>query len=233
MSVQELFPAPYAERAGGFAVQAVTHWLRTAPGRVAFGLRAGGLPVALPDRPSDVSHAGFEARGDGYVTAVDDVSSAWLQKHPDVTDRYVDALRAVLAHPRVRLDGAATQAIFTGSVELFAGPRMDRVDLYLDDEDGSFERAVALLREAPADSRTPFAMPPEPGTGAFEDPAFLAGEQAWIDGARLLVEYTPDEGGRADTVALDRVALADALERAWTSMIDVSQRIRAGLARLG
>ncbi|MDR6936329.1 hypothetical protein [Luteibacter sp. 3190] len=232
MSEQELFPAPYSERGNGFVMQGVTHWLRTAPGRVMFGLRAGGLPVALPERPAHVSHAGVEAKVDGHVTAIDDVSSVWLRENTDVTDRYVAALRDVLTHPRLRLDGYATHAIFTGSVELFVGPRMDRVDLYLDDEDGSYERALDLLRKAPVDARTAFAMPPEPGTAAFEDPSFLVGEQAWIDGHRVLIEYVPDEGGRAETVALDRAELADALERAWAAMLSVSTRIRAGLGTI-
>lgn len=232
MSAQELFPAPYCDRGDGFAVQPVTHWLRTAPGRVMFGLKAGGLPVALPDRPAAVSHRGDESKVDGHITAIDDVSSAWLRENEGVTDQYVAALREVLRNPRLRLDGQATQAIFTGSIELFAGPRMDRVELYLDDEDGSYERAIDLLRNAPTDARTAFAMPPEPGMGSFEDPAFLAGEQAWIDGRRVLVEYVPDEGGRAETAALDRAALADALERAWASMMAVSERIRAGLGQV-
>jgi hypothetical protein len=231
MSVQELFPAPYSEQGHGFAVQAVTHWLRVAPGRVMFGLKAGGLPVALPDRPATVSHRGLEAKADGHVTAVDDVSSVWLREHPDVTSRYIAALRNVLKHPRARLDGHATHAIFTGSVELYAGARMDSIAFELDDEDGSYERVIELLRHAPRDGRTAFAMPPEPGTGSFEDPAFLAGDQAWIDGQRLLIEYIPDEGGRAETVALNRDALADAVERAWVAMMDVSEKIRDGLAQ--
>jgi len=233
MSAQELFPAPYSERGDGFAVQPVTHWLRTAPGRVLFGLKAGGLPIALPDRPAAVSHRGDETTTDGHVTAIDDVSSTWLRENESVTDRYVAALREVLTNPRLRLDGQATHAIFTGSVELFAGPRMDRVELYLDDEDGSYERAIDLLRNAPTDGRTAFAMLPEPGMGSFEDPAFLAGEQAWIDGRRVLIEYLPDEGGRAETAALERHALADALERAWASMMAVSERIRARLGQVG
>ena len=232
MSEQELYPAPYSERGEGFAVQAVTHWLRIAPGRVLMGLKAGGLPVALPDRPATVSHGGVVAKVDGHVTAVDDVSSVWLRERPEVVDRYVAALRSVLKSPRLRLDGYATHIIFTGSVELFVGPRMDRVDIELDDEDGSFARAMELLRNAPHDARTPFAMPPEPGMGAYDDPAFLAGEQAWIDGRRVLIEYTPDEGGRAETAALDRDALADALERAWYAMMDVSERIRSGLGQV-
>jgi hypothetical protein len=75
-------------------------------------------------------------------------------------------------------------------------------------------------------------MPPEPGTGSFEDPLFLVGDQAWIDGRRVLIEYTPDEGDRAETVALDRDALAAAVERAWHAMLEVSERIRSGLARV-
>jgi hypothetical protein len=67
--------------------------------------------------------------------------------------------------------------------------------------------------------------------GSFEDPEFLAGEQAWIDGQRVLIEYIPDEGGRAETAALDRDALADAIEKAWYAMIDVSERIRTELGR--
>jgi hypothetical protein len=232
MSEQELFPAPYSERGDGFAVQAVTHWLRTAPGRVMFGLRAGGLPVALPDRPATVSHAGVEARVGGHVTAIDDVSSVWLREHPEVTSRYVNSLRHVLKNKATRLDGYATQAIFNGSVELYAGPRMDSIDFELDEDDGSYVRAMDLLRHAAHDGRTAFAMPPEPGTGSFEDPLFLAGDQAWIDGRRVLIEYVPDEGGRAETVALDREALADALERAWSAMCDVSERIRRELAQL-
>ena len=231
MSLQELFPTPYSEQGRGFAVQAVTHWLRVAPGRVMFGLKAGGLPVALPDRPATVSHRGLEAKADGHVTAIEDVSSVWLREHPDVTSRYVAALRDVLKNPRVRLDGYATHAIFTGSVELYAGTRMDSIAFELDDEDGSYERVIELLRHAPRDSRTAFAMPPEPGMGSFEDPVFLAGDQAWIDGQRVLIEYIPDEGGRAETVALDRDALADAVERAWVAMMDVSERIRDGLAQ--
>jgi len=231
MSEQELFPAPYSERGNGFAVQAVTHWLRTAPGRVMLGLKAGGLPVALPDRPPTVSHRGVEAKADGHITAIDDVSSVWLCDHPEVAARYVIALRDVLKNPRVRLDGYATHAIFTGSVELYAGPRMDSVAFELDDEDGSYERVIELLRNAPRDSRTAFAMPPEPGMGSFEDPIFLAGDQAWIDGQRVLIEYIPDEGGRAETAALDRDALANAIERAWYAMMDVSERIRDGLAQ--
>ncbi|MDQ7995937.1 MAG: hypothetical protein AAGC76_08790 [Luteibacter sp.] len=231
MSTQELFPAPYSERGDGFVVQAVTHWLRTAPGRVMFGLKAGGLPVALPDRPATVSHRGVEARTDGHVTAVEDVSSVWLREHPEVTSRYVAALRDVLKNPRARLDGYATHVIFMGSVELYAGPAMDAVDFELDEEDGSYERVIELLRHAPRDGRTPFAMPPEPGTGGFEDPLFLAGNQAWIDGNRVLIEYEPDEGGRSETVALDRDALADAIERAWYAMIHVAEQIRTGLAR--
>jgi hypothetical protein len=231
MSEQELFPAPYSERGDGFAVQAVTHWLRTAPGRVMFGLKAGGLPVMLPERPVGVSHAGMEAKVDGHITAIDDVSSVWLRDHSAVTDRYVAALRAVLTHPRLRMDGYATHAIFNGTVELFAGRRMDRIDLELDDEDGSFPRAMELLRAAPRDARTAFAMPPEPGAGSFDDPLFLAGNQAWIDGARVLIEYEPDEGGRTETVALDRDALADAIERAWYAMMDVAERIRDELSR--
>jgi len=231
MSVQELFPAPYSERGEGFVVQAVTHWLRVAPGRVMFGLKAGGLPVALPDRPAGLSHAGAEAKVDGHVTVCDDVSSVWLREHPEVTDRYIVALRQVMKHPRARLDGFAVHAIFTGSIELFVGSRMDRVELALDDEDGSYERAMELLRDAPRDTRTAFAMPPEPGMGSFEDPEFLAGEQAWIDGQRVLIEYIPDEGGRAETVALHRDALAEAVDRAWAEMMSVSERIRDGLAR--
>jgi hypothetical protein len=231
VSAQELFPAPYSERGNGFAVQAVTHWLRVAPGRVMLGLKAGGLPVALPDRPATVSHRGIEATSDGHVTAIEDVSSVWLREHPDVTSRYIAALRSVLKNPRVRLDGYATHAIFTGSVELYAGSRMDSIAFELDDEDGSYERVIELLRHAPRDSRTAFAMPPEPGMGSFEDPLFLAGDQAWIDGQRVLIEYIPDEGGRAETVALDRDALADAVERAWVAMMDVSERIRDGLAK--
>ncbi|MET0936690.1 MAG: hypothetical protein ABWX83_11900 [Luteibacter sp.] len=233
MSAQELFPAPYSERASGFAVQAVTHWLRVAPGRVMFGLKAGGLPVTLPDRPAHVSHRGVEANTDGHVTEVEDVSSVWLREHPAITDRYVMALRDVLKNPRARLDGFATQAIFTGSVELYVGPDMDRIEFDLDDEDGTYERAIELLRHAPRDGRTAFAMPPEPGMGSFEDPAFLAGEQAWIDGQRVLIEFIPDEGGRAETVALDRDALADAVERAWTAMMEVSDRVRSELGRPG
>lgn len=232
MSEQELFPAPYSERGNGFAVQAVTHWLRTAPGRVMLGLKAGGLPVALPDRPTDLTHSGIEAKTDGHVTACDDVSSVWLREHPDVTDRYIATLRNVMKNPRARLDGFAVHAIFTGSVELFVGPRMDRVELSLDDEDGSFTHAMDLLRDAPRDMRTAFAMPLEPGMGSFEDPEFLAGEQAWIDGQRVLIEYLPDEGGRAETVALDRDALATAIEKAWYAMMDVSERIRNGLSQL-
>jgi len=232
MSEQELFPAPYSERGDGFAVQAVTHWLRTAPGRVMFGLRAGGLPVALPERPDAVSHRGVEARVDGHITDIEDVSSVWLREHPEATDRYVDALRRVLKNKRTRLDGYATQAIFVGSVELYVGSGMDSVDIALDDDDGSYARAIDLLRRAPRDGRTAFAMPPEPGTGSFEDPLFLAGDQAWIDGRRVLIEYMPDEGGRAETVALDREALADALERAWSAMCDVSERIHTAMGRL-
>jgi len=231
VSAQELFPAPYSERGNGFAVQAVTHWLRVAPGRVMLGLKAGGLPVALPDRPATVSHRGIEAKSEGHITAIEDVSSVWLREHPDATSRYVSALRDVLKNPRIRLDGYATHAIFTGSVELYAGTRMDSIAFELDDEDGSYERVIELLRHAPRDGRTAFAMPPEPGTGSFEDPLFLAGDQAWIDGPRVLIEYIPDEGGRAETAALDRDALADAVERAWVAMMDVSERIREGLAQ--
>ncbi|WP_354517413.1 MULTISPECIES: hypothetical protein [unclassified Luteibacter] len=212
-------------------MQAVTHWLRTAPGRVMFGLKAGGLPVMLPERPVGVSHAGMEVKVDGHVTAIDDVSSVWLRDHPAVTDRYVAALRAVLKHPRLRMDGYATHAIFNGTVELFAGRRMDRIDLELDDEDGSFPRAMELLRDAPRDTRTAFSMPPEPGAGSFDDPLFLAGNQAWIDGERVLIEYEPDEGGRIETVALGRDALADAIERAWCAMMDVAERVRGELVR--
>jgi hypothetical protein len=110
---------------------------------------------------------------------------------------------------------------------------MDRIEFDLDDEDGTYERAIELLRHAPRDGRTAFAMPPEPGMGSFEDPAFLAGEQAWIDGQRVLIEFIPDEGGRAETVALDRDALADAVERAWTAMMEVSDRVRSELGRPG
>lgn len=232
MSERDVYPSPYSERGPGFAVQGVTHWLRVVPGRVLLGLKAGGLPVALPERPAGLSHPGIKAKANGYETAIDDVSSRWLSEHPETCDRYVTALREVLKQPRVRLDGYATHAIFMGSVELFAGPRLDRVNLELDDEDGSFPRAMALLRGAPRDTRTAFAMPLEPGMGSFEDPLFLAGEQAWIDGQRVLIEYTPDEGGRAETVALDRDALADAIERAWYAMMDVSERIGAELGRL-
>jgi hypothetical protein len=230
MSAQELFPAPYSEQGNGFVVQAVTHWLRVAPGRVMFGLKAGGLPVALPERPATVSHRGIEAKMDGHVTEIEDVSSVWLREHPDVTSRYIAALRDVLKNPRIRLDGYATHAIFTGSVELYAGSRMDSIAFELDDEDGSYERVMELLRHAPRDGRTAFAMPLEPGMGSFEDPEFLAGDQAWIDGQRVLIEYIPDEGGRAETAALDRDALADAIERAWYAMMDVSERIRMELS---
>jgi hypothetical protein len=47
----------------------------------------------------------------------------------------------------------------------------------------------------------------------------------------VLIEYIPDEGGRAETVALDRDALVDAVERAWAAMTDVSERIRSELGR--
>jgi hypothetical protein len=233
MSAQELFPVPYSERGNGFAVQAVTYWLRTVPGRVMFGLKAGGLPVALPDRPAAVSHGGVEAKTDGHLTVVEDVSSAWLRENPATTSRYVSALRDVLKNPRARLDGFATHAIFTGSVELYVGAGMDKVELELDDEDGTYDRLIELLRHAPHDGRTALAMPLEPGRGSFEDPEFLAGEQAWIDGERVLIEFTPDEGGRDETVALDRGALADAIERAWAAMMDVSGRIRTELGRPG
>ncbi len=94
-----------------------------------------------------------------------------------------------------------------------------------------FPRAMELLRGAPRDTRTAFAMPLEPGMSNFEDPLFLAATEAWIDGQRVLIEYMPDEGGRVETVALDRDALAAAIERAWYAMMDVSERIRAGQAR--
>ncbi|WP_426287288.1 hypothetical protein [Luteibacter sp. E-22] len=232
MSERDIYPVPYSERGTGFVVQGVTHWLRIVPGRVLLGLKAGGVPVALPERPASLTHPGIHAKANGYVTAIDDVSSQWLREHPDICDRYVASLRDVLKQPRVRLDGYATHAIFTGSVELFAGPRLDRIDLGLDDEDGSFPRAMELLRDAPRDTRTAFAMPPEPGMSHFDDPLFLAGDQAWIDGQRVLIEYMPDEGGRVETVALDRDALAAAIERAWYAMLDVSERIRAGLSQI-
>jgi hypothetical protein len=197
-----------------------------------FGLKAGGLPVDLPDRPTGLTHPGVEAKVDGHLTVCDDVSSAWLREHPEVTDRYIKALREVMKNSRARLDGFAVHTIFTGSIELFVGPRMDSVELSLDDEDGTYERAMSLLRDAPRDARTAFAMPLEPGMGSFEDPEFLAGEQAWVDGQRVLIEYLPDEGGRAETVALDRDALAAAIEKAWYAMLDVSGRIRAGLSAL-
>ena len=232
MSAGDLFDAPYSERKDGFAVQGVTHLLRIAPARVMMGLKAGGLPVALPARPSGVSHAGFDARVDGYVSACDDVSSAWLLEHPEITDRYVEAIRDVLKNPRVRMDGVATEAVFVGSVELFLGRAMDRVDMALDEDDGSYDRAIELLRSAPREGRTPFAMPLAPGMGSFEDPVFLAGDQAWIDGERVLIEFPPEEGGRVETVAVARDALADALVRAWGQMIDVAERIRVGLAQV-
>jgi hypothetical protein len=232
MSLGDLYSAPYSERGADFAVQAVTHWLRIAPARVMMGLKAGGLPVTLPDRPAGVSHRGAEAKTDGYITACDDVSSQWLLENPAVLDRYVANIRDVLMNPRVKMDGFATHSVFVGSVELFLGREMDRVDFELDEDDGSFERVIELLRHAPRDGRTAFAMPPEPGMGSFEDPVFLAGDQAWIDGSHLLVEFPPEEGGRVETVAVDRDALADAVEKAWGAMLLASEAIRTSLAQL-
>jgi len=232
MSLGDLFPAPYCERGDGFAVQAVTHWLRVAPGRMLFGLRAGGLPVSLPDVPGGLSHRGLASGEGGYVTVCDDVASGWLLEHPDVTDRYVDALRRVLKSRHVRMDGLATHAVFVGTVELFLGRDLDRVELALDEDDGSYDRAIELLRHAPRDGRTAFAMPPEPGKGSFEDPEFLAGDQAWIDGHRVLIEFPPEEGGRVETVAVDRDALAGAVEKAWAAMRQVAGQIEARLGQL-
>lgn len=231
MSQGDVYPMPHSERGTGFVVQAVTHWLRQVPGRVMMGMKAGGLPVALPERPAGLSHRGVEGKDDGYITACEDVSSHWLREHPEVTDRYLAVLRDVLKSPRVHMQGYARFAATGGTVELYAGTQMDRVNLELDD-DNAYPRAMTLLRDAPREGRTPFAMPLEPGRGAFEDPLFLAGDQAWIEGRRVLIEYTPEEGGRAETVALDRDELADAIEKAWYAMMDVAERMRAGLVGL-
>ncbi|QWT20919.1 hypothetical protein KPL74_02650 [Bacillus sp. NP157] len=227
MSIGDLYPAAHVERGDGFAMQATTHWLRLVPGRTLFCMKAGGLPVSLPDLPDAVRHRGLEvSRGDHQVGVID-VSSDWLRDHAELTDRYAALLRPVLTDRRARLDGYTKHVALNGTMDLFLGPNLDRVNLDLEDNDGSYAIAIDLLKHAPAEGRTAFAMPPAAGSSRYEDPDFLAGTQSWIDGRRLLIEFPPEEGGRAETVAIDRGQFLAALERCWPAMAEVAARIRA------
>ncbi|URX61287.1 hypothetical protein KR767_14535 [Luteibacter anthropi] len=227
MSLGDLYPSPHAEHGEGFAMQATTHWLRIVPGRTLMGLMAGGLRVALPDLPKDISHPGLEATVGRYRTAVVDVSSHWLRDNPAITDRYATALRDVVASKHARLDGYARHVALMGDVELFLGPAFDRVAFDVALEDGSIAHALKILKTTPPNARVAFAAAPEPGASPYDDPYFLAGNQAWIDGNRLLIEFDPEEGGRAETIAIPRGQFTDALERCWYTMMDVADRIAA------
>ena len=229
MSIGDLYPPPHSERGDGFAMQATTYWLRVVPSRVMFGLMAGGRSVALPEVPKDLGHGGLEAVAMRYRTSVYNVSSHWLRDNPAVTDRYAAAFRDVVASKQTRLDGYAKHVATIGTIEFFLGPEYDRTELDVALDDGSFAHAMHLLKTTPLDARVAFAAAPEPGASPYADPYFLAGNQAWIDGQRLLIEFDPEEGGRAETIALDRDQFAGALERCWYTMMDVSDRIRAGL----
>lgn len=229
MSAGDLFAAPHVERGDGFAMQATTHWLRLVPGRTLFGLKAGGLAVQLPDLPDGVRHPGLEAATDGHRVALIDVSSHWLRDNPDLTDRYAANLRGVLANKAARVDAYAKHVMVHGSIELFLGRELDRVPLDVEAGDGSYEVAVNLLANAPRDGRAAFAMPRGAGSSKYDDPDFLAGTQSWIDGERLLIEFTPEEGGRQETLAVDRKQFLTALERCWATMQAVSERMRRGL----
>ncbi|TCV97171.1 hypothetical protein EC912_101166 [Luteibacter rhizovicinus] len=229
MATTDVYPLPYSERGDGFAIQAVTHWLRKVPGRRALGLLAGGLPVELPTRPAGLSHRGIEASTNGYVVASDDVSSAWLRENPRATDSYVAAVKPVLTNRLARLDGYARHLATSGDVEIFVGPRMDRIDAFLGEPE-EFRGAIDLLRDAPRDGRTALASAPEEGSSRYDEPDFIFGTQSWIDGQRVLIEYASDETGRPETVALDRDRFADAMERAFNTMQDEADRLRAALA---
>jgi hypothetical protein len=226
MSAGDLFAPAHVERGDGFAMQATTHWLRLVPGRTMLGLKAGGLPVELPDLPNGIRHQGIEASTDGHRIALIDVSSHWLRDHTDITDRYTANLRRVLGNKAARLDAYAKHVAFNGSVELFLGRELDRVPLEIEAGDGSYEIAIDLLAHAPREGRTAFAMPKGVGASKYDDPEFLAGTQAWIDGARVLIEFTPEEGGRQETLALDRGQFQGALERCWAAMLAVSGRMK-------
>ena len=229
MSIGDLYPSPHSERGDGFAMQATTYWLRIVPSRVLFGLIGGGRSVALPEVPKDVGHNGLDAVAMRYRTALYNVSSHWLRDHPAVTDRYAEALRKVVTSKHARLDGYAKQVASIGTIEFFVGPEYDRTELDVALDDGSLAHAMHLLKTTPRDARVAFAAAPEPGESPYANPYFLAGTQAWIDGHRLLIEFDPEEGDRAETIALDRDQFAGALERCWYTMMDVSDRIRAGL----
>ncbi|MBB3227168.1 hypothetical protein FHW69_001769 [Luteibacter sp. Sphag1AF] len=229
MAVTDVYPAPYSEQGTGFAVQAVTHWLRTVPARSAMGLLPGGRDVALPPVPAGLSHRGLEAVTNGYKINSVDVSAAWLAENRTISDRYVAALIAVLAHRSARPDGYSGMLAMQGAVEVFAGPRMDRIDLFADEPD-TFRALIDLLRHAPADIRTPVAHAPDAGASRYDHPDFILGTQAWIDGQRVLIEYVSQDTGRPETVALDRHAFADALDRAYYAMANESDRLRAALS---
>jgi hypothetical protein len=232
MSAGDLYAPPYVERGDGFAMQATTHWLRLVPGRTLLGLKAGGLPVQLPDLPDGVRHPGIEATNAGHRVALVDVSSRWLQDHPGTVDQYATNLRGVLANKAARMDDHAKHVAIHGSIELFLGRELDRVPLDLDAGDGSYEVAVDLLANAPREGRTAFAMPRGVGQSKYDNPEFFAGTQSWMDGERLLVEFAPEEGGRLETLALDRSQFLNALKQSWAVMRDVSSRLRAGLGAL-
>jgi hypothetical protein len=227
MSLGDLYAAPHVERGNGFAMQATTHWLRMVPGRTLFGLKAGGLRVEIPDLPDGVRHYGIEAVDNGHRFALLDVSSHWLSEHPEATDRYLANLRPIVGSKAARLEGFAKHAAVNGSIELFLGPEFDRVPLELDTDDGSYEVARDLLTHAPRQGRTAFAMPRGVGSSKYDTPDFFAGTQSWIDGERLLVEFAPEEGGRQETVAVDRAAFLNSLDRCWTAMQSVGQRLKA------
>jgi hypothetical protein len=226
MSIGDLYAAPHVERGEGFAMQATTHWLRLVPGRTLFGLKAGGLRVEMPDLPDSVRHYGVEGVENGHRFALLDVSSHWLVDHPDITERYAANLRKVIESKAARLEGFAKHAAANGSIELFLGRELDRVPLELEAADGSYEVARDLLAHAPRTGRTAFAMPGGVGSSKYDTPDFLAGTQAWIDGERLLVEFVPEEGGRMETVALERASFLHGLERCWSVMQDVSKTLK-------
>ena len=230
MSIGDLYPAPHVERGEGFAMQATTHWLRLVPGRTLFGMKAGGLPVQLPDLPEGVRHRGLEAATDGHRVALIDVSSHWLLDHPELTDRYIANLRSVITSKAARMDGYAKHVAIHGSIELFLGRELDRVPLEIEAGDGSYEVAVDLLANAPREGRTAFAMPPGVGASKYDDPEFLAGTQSWIDGERLLVEFRPEEGGRLETIAVDRAQFLMSLKHSWAATRTVSERLRNALS---
>jgi hypothetical protein len=227
----EIFAQPYVEAGNGFRMQAVTYWLKAIPARTMMGMRAGSVDVELPSLPKGASALGFHTRIDGYDMSCDSVSSVWLAQNPKALDDYLASLRKSLGKRGVKLDERTRQTILNGAVDIFVShdgdKDFDRIDVKLHTSE-DYQACLALLHKTPTGSREPLAFPPKIGQSRL-DPSFMLGTQSWLDGHRLLIEYIAKDTGATDTVALDRDSFTASLERAFSAMATLSEKIVAAI----